>query len=497
MWRFSIMNSSAWAAQLLRWTAIGIDSADRSLRDAGLSEISAIANYLTTSQLSDNKMTGPNKFIQRSYTVKLKKRASLALIAGVICGVNFFYANAQAVAAQSDSDRIRDLEQKLDQSQQIIQELVVRLNKLESVGQQPAQTGASRASEERPAQPVASNPGITLPLIGTPIHGFADVGGVIGKERGKRKGFTVGSLDLFMTPELGDNVKGLIETVFEVDSEGSLAVDLERLQLGYSFGDYLTAWMGRFHTPFGYWNTAFHHGQQIQTAARRPQFIDFEDKGGILPTHTVGLWGHGGIGLGNGRLAYDLFFGNAPTLDDGVLNMNMGGLRRFKPSVGANIGYEFRDSLDGLKVGLHWLNGEVRNVNLDSKTRMNAAGGYVTYLNEPWEVLSELYRFDNTDITGKSGSHGSWALFGQLGRSFGRWTPYGRVEWTSLNRRDPYFRDMESGVSYTRGAFGVRYDLTSKAALKLEYRHTATKDSSAVGSPPANNSVETQFAIRF
>jgi opacity protein-like surface antigen len=372
---------------------------------------------------------------------------------------------------------------------------VSRLDKLEAAKTQSGQGSLQSQAESKPAQPVAADSAMTLPFLNTPLRGFADIGGVAGNERGQRKGFTVGSLDLFLTPELGGNFKGLIETVFEVDSEGKLAVDLERLQVGYAFGDYLTTWLGRFHTPYGYWNTAFHHGTQIQTAVRRPSFIDFEDKGGILPAHTVGLWGTGGMSFESGRVGYDLFVGNAPTIEDGVLNMNMAGLSNFRPSVGVNLSYGFRNYLEGLKLGLHWLRADVQNTTLSNKTNLTTTGGYLTYLNDPWEFIAELYRFDNKDISGKTGTHGSWATFAQLGREFGRWTPYGRFEWSSLNRSDPYFRDMESGQSYTRQAFGVRYNVTPKVALKLEYRHTVNKDS--LGGHRANNGAESQIAIRF
>ena len=212
----------------------------------------------------------------------LRRVAFVVALVGVMSGAGL---------AQSDSQRIQDLERKLDQSQQIIQELVNRLNKLESANPPPAGAQSAKStdahSHDAPAQPVVADPGITLPLIGTPLHGFMDVGGVGGSERGRRKGFTVGSWDLYLTPELGGNVKGLIETLFEVDSEGKLGVDVERIQVGYTFGDYLTTWAGRFHTPFCYYNTAFHHGTHLLTAVRRPAFIDFEDKGGIIPAHTV------------------------------------------------------------------------------------------------------------------------------------------------------------------------------------------------------------------
>ena len=432
----------------------------------------------------------------------------VATFTALICGPT------HTAVAQSDSERIGELERKLEQSQQIIEEMAARIQKLEALGG-PQQAGGPSAPPTPPpgatnlparetghahdVQPAPADQGI-ITLFGTPLHGFGDVGGVVTNDdhllKTRRKGFTVSSLDFYLTPEFGPNVRGLAELNFEVDRAGNVGVDLERWQLGYAFGDYATAWLGRFHTPFGYFNTAFHHGTWLLNAVRRPQFLDFEDKGGILPVHTVGLWGTGGGALGDGKLTYDLYVGNAPTIEDGELNMNMAGLNRFQPSFGTTVGYTFRGALEGLKAGLHWLHSTgVQSVTLNNRTALNITGGYLVYPEEPWEFMTELYRFDNKDLTGGTGTHGSWAAFGQLARTFGRWTPYGRAEWTNLNQRDPYFHDLETGRSYVRGALGIRYDLTSRAALKLELRRTRTKEASS--DFQSDNAGELQFSIRF
>src|SRR5438093_7081722 len=427
----------------------------------------------------------------------------VATFTALICGP------AHAAVAQSDSERIAELERKLEQSQQTIEEMAARIQKLEMLGG-PQQASAPSAPPTPPpgvtnlparetghahdAPPAPADQGI-ITLFGTPLHGFGDVGGLVTNAKNRRKGFTVGSLDFYLTPDFGANVRGLAELNFEVNSEGDLDVDLERFQLGYAFGDYATAWLGRFHTPFGYFNTAFHHGTQLKTAVRRPQFLDFADRGGILPVHTDGLWGADRVALGGGKLTYDLYVGNAASIEDGTLNMNMAGLTRFRPSFRTTVGYTFHGALEGLKTGLHWLQNDVQNLTLNNKTALNITNGYLVYPKEPWEFMTELYRFDNKDLTGGTGTHGSWATFGQLARTFGRWTPYGRAEWTNFNQRDPYFHDLETGRSYVRGALGIRYDLTSRAALKLEFRRTRTKE--AGSDFQSDNAGELQFSIRF
>jgi hypothetical protein len=55
----------------------------------------------------------------------------------------------------------------------------------------------------------------------------------------------------------------------------------------YDFSDQFKISAGRFHTPIGYWNTAFHHGSWLQTSVARPEMIKFGSR--FIPTHFVGL----------------------------------------------------------------------------------------------------------------------------------------------------------------------------------------------------------------
>src|SRR4029079_15285712 len=132
------------------------------------------------------------------------------------------------------------------------------------------------------------------------------------------------------------------ELNFEAEETGGLAVDLERLRLGYQIGDSTKLWVGRFHTPYGYYNNAFHHGQQIAISLRRPKFLAFEDQGGVLPAHTVGVWVNGSKRLADGRWTYDAFVGNAQEIHDGVIDMAQGGKLDSDATIGGNVGFPVR-----------------------------------------------------------------------------------------------------------------------------------------------------------
>jgi hypothetical protein len=254
--------------------------------------------------------------------------------------------------------------------------------------------------------------------------------------------------------------------------------------------------MGRFHTPYGYWNAAFHHGAQIQTVTR-PRFIDFEDRGGILPAHSVGIWANGRFGLGPGKLIYDAYFANGGRIVDGAIDFNAHRDDNTNKAIGGNVGYLFGGSLSGLLIGAHALREDVNVYEADAmraRTRLALWGGYFYLDMANWEGIGEYYRFRNRDLSGGTGTHASWAAFAQMGRTFfDRWTPYYRWEKAQLDQADAYFAAQESGRSYRRHVLGLKYTLNPNTTLKLEGNRTRE----FLGEEKSYSEMRTQFAIRF
>jgi hypothetical protein len=417
-----------------------------------------------------------------------------------------------AYAAQTDSERIAELEKKLEKSLVLIEQLSSRLNQVE--GNKTAVPAQNAVAEkivtqdgridqlEKSIIQVSEN-SAKRGELGVPLHGFADVGYAYSSNDPNRRrgGFTVGNLDLYLTPQFGDRVKSIVELVFEYGAESSgLATDLERLQFGYTFSDAATLWAGRFHTPYGNWNTAFHHGQQIQTAATRPRFLDFEDKGGILPAHGVGLLASGGVRAGQGKLQYDAYLANGNRISEGVLDFNPFQDDNANKLVGGNLRYEFGGALEGLTLGAHGFTQHVGDFSSGStpvsNTKVNMFGAFAVLDKDNWEVISEYYRFRNKDLSAGTGNHSSWAGFAQAGYAFGEtWTPYLRFEKAVLDQGDNYFAAQESGRSYKRQVVGLRYNLNPLSALKVELNRTTDEQSDL--SQSKTNEARLQFAVRF
>ena len=295
---------------------------------------------------------------------------------------------------------------------------------------------------------------------------------------------------------LGSRTRALFELNFEVGSDGTVGVDLERAQIGYQFADSATVWLGRFHTPYGYYNTAFHHGQQIATSLRRPRFIEFEDHGGIMPAHTVGAWLTGSERVGDQKVTYDAFIGNSQRITGGKLDMNNAGNTHGSTIVGGNLGLLLSGALDGLKVGVDVF--QTRILDEDAPppapaSRVRSFGVYAAYDTDSWEDIAEFHVFSNQDLTGHTGTHRSDAGFVQMGYRAGRYTPYARYERGAFQQSDDYFAAQATGSSYYRTALGLRFDVDLVSALKLELAQTHLTDRVI----DSYDEALLQYAIRF
>jgi hypothetical protein len=425
---------------------------------------------------------------------------------------------------------VQDLQRKLEQSLQRIDELSRRVRQLEDAkapaapapaAANPAPAAAPAVAAAPPADPrvdqlttevkqLSQSLGRLDNNTGVPLHGFIDVGARFFSRTdpnslNSTNGFSEKAIDFYLNPTLGPRIRSLMEIAIETsESSQSVGIDMERLQVGYVLNDALTVWVGRFHTPYGYWNTAFHHGPQIQTSIQRPKFLAFEDTYGLMPAHTVGLWASGRAGLGDGHVTYDLTVGNSPRIltdngqpGTGQVDMNLLGSNNHDMSTLANIGYEFGGSLDGLKLGIdamRWRTTDDVAPSPDT-TNVRFVGAYGAYTENNWEVLAEYYHFNNANVTGTGGGHQSWASYAQVGHVFGQFTPYGRWEAALLDQADNYFGNLSApiGSSYRRYAGGVRYDLTSSTALKFEYDRTHFLDRGL----DSYNEYRAQVAVRF
>ncbi len=133
------------------------------------------------------------------------------------------------------------------------------------------------------------------------------------------------------------------------------------------------------------------------------------------------------------------------------------------------------------------------NGNRLQRSELNVVGGYLLYANYNWEAIAEFYQFLDKDRSTGSGTHSSQAGFVQLAYTIAPFTPYARFEASRLDQGDNYLSQQKNGRSYSREVFGIRYDLSPKAALKLEGNHASVTDRGS----ESFDEIRAQFAIRF
>ncbi len=435
---------------------------------------------------------------------------------GALCLVGILAAGPCVASAEdASSDTVKVLQQRLEQSIKMIEALAARVQELEAktaatsaaaatavvvAGSQqppaPAEAARLQAVEQQISQIETANAARQGDDSGLAVHGFADVN--IGNHNpfhAYEKGASLNNLDLYLTPKLGDKWLALFELNFEVDHNGNFGVDVERAQLGYQFSDAATVWVGRFHTPYGYVNTAFHHGVWLNDSLRRPSFLMFEDQGGVLPAHTVGAWLTGGARGESGKVLYDAFAGNGQQIIGGLIDMRSGGNEHGKLIYGGRLGYQWTaGSFEGLSFGVNALDSKINDDQVpENLTDVRVAGAFAVYDTDTWEVVSEAYWFDNVNLYQGIGTHRSEAFFAQIGYRLPYFVPYARYERARLDQTDQYFAQQLTGGSYYRTAAGFRRDLNSKVAVKFEVANTHYTDRT-VGEI---NEFLSQLAIRF
>lgn len=308
---------------------------------------------------------------------------------------------------------------------------------------------------------------------------FAEVGfatKITGSE--DNSSFLTEDIDLFVTSELSDRISVLLEADFFSPESNTMSFSLQRLNLRYVLSDWLNVKLGRLHTALGYWNETFHHGSWLQTTVSRPEVYRFErDEGGFLPVHSVGieLAGDGEwsdvvdvgyrLALLNGR-------GRTVTEVQHVRDKNdskaVSALLRLSPA-----------AVSGLTLGpmAYWdrIPGDPPTTGRTDHIDELILGGYATYLQDPVEVLAELFQIHHDDKTSEK-NFNTLGSYLQVAYRLEKLKPYYRFDYLDVANADPYFTGARR-VDRTKHTLGVRWDAWAWNALKFEYGLTDRRSS--------------------
>jgi hypothetical protein len=314
----------------------------------------------------------------------------------------------------------------------------------------------------------------------TRIGGFADV-----SYRGARAtgspGFDFGGVDLFITSRLQKKFSFLAEVLFERGEDGKVAPDVERVSVAYTYNQFARVAVGRFHTPLGYWNSAFHHGALMAPTIDRPEIAAFEDDHGVLPMHTIGAM-LSGRDIGTLHLGYDVSIGS---------QLSVGGAVKDNPSSGVTIALS-AEPIPDFKFGgsvysdTHRRGGESQTgAILGENVNEVVTSGYATWSRNHIEIISELHQISNGSAA--LGTVKSWGGYTYVGVRFGTIVPYAIYDATDANTRDAFYESR----NVRNGSIGIRDELGAKAVVKFELRNMKLPTGGTRGE------FATQLAIAF
>ena len=303
------------------------------------------------------------------------------------------------------------------------------------------------------------------------IAGFGDVNFSAQPRSQGPRGFTVGQFVLHLTSQLSPRVTFLGEISFSARTDagtGSPAAagfntEIERVILRFDQSDMLRVSVGRYHTPINYWNTAFHHGQWLQTTINRPEMIQFG--GRFLPVHFVGALVEGAVpaggwnigykgGIGNGRAAVISRAGDAGDSNDDLSYL-------------ANVTSK-PDALYGLETGASFYVDTIVPA-IGGRVGERIVAAHVAYQKETPEIIAEYAGVRHDQDGGSTLWSHAWYVQAayRLPGNAKKWKGYYRFEHIDVAAGDVVFATV---LPLDGSTVGLRFDASTFAAIKGEYR---------------------------
>jgi len=354
-----------------------------------------------------------------------------------------------------------------------------------------AQPGAPVGQEAMGQDSMDHGPAIAIDIPHIPemkIRGFGDVRAYLANQnlavitnspgsptpatQGGNSTFALGVMDMFITSQISKKFSYLTEMGYEADTASNgIGVDLERAQITWLATSNFSVTAGRSHAMLGYYNTAFHHGTWFQTTIDRPRFVEFEDSGGPLPIHNVGVtaikkFSNDKLGLhlfgevGNGKQTYSLAAGPNPA---NVLADHTG--------KSTNIGAYLRpERFSGLQAGFDWYQAALVPTQVPGAApyyHQNIYYAHLVYIRPTVEFMAEAGEIGDT-ARGSTQAQYTSGGYAQVSRAFGSYRPFVRYAWMNPNFGDPNNAWVGRWVGPESG---VRWDINTFVALKGEFDH--------------------------
>jgi hypothetical protein len=326
------------------------------------------------------------------------------------------------------------------------------------------------------------------------ISGFADINFAAQNRSEGARGFNEGQFTLHLVSALSPRVAFFGELTFTPRADAGTGsqpatgfnAEVERAIIRFDQSDELKVSFGRYHTPINWWNTAFHHGQWLQTTISRPEMVQFG--GRFIPVHFVGALAEGVVPSGGWNINYQAGIGNGR--GNVISRAGDAGDNNDVPAFLLNVSTK-PDRAFGLQVGGSVYADRVTAAGRpDFNERIIAA--HAVWQHEDPELIAEIADVRHKQVDG-SLSTSNLAYYVQaayrLPASARLWKPYYRFEHIDIDANDIVF----AGVPNLDGStIGVRYDISTYAAIKTEGRFRRR-----VANQPRTNGWFLQIAFTF
>lgn len=429
---------------------------------------------------------------RRRVPIPMRIRFCLAIVLSIEVLAAASPLQAQHSSPQGATAEQQTIQVLLDR----IERLEARVSQLEAASQEqrPSSPGTPAGSTSQTPEPPVATTQTETPMsermdLGKTllrIRGFADVNFHGDTQKGSTSSFTLGQLNLFVTSDISEKFKFLSEIVFESGPDNvygvprgprnEFGVDIERFLLQYSHNDYFNLSVGRYHTAIGYYNTAYHHSTWFQTTQGRPFLFEFEDRGGVLPIHNVGVSASGLIPSGGLGLHYVAEVGNGRTSrssEEGQVQntVDENNHKAF------NIAFFARpEAVSGLQAGFSVYHDLLTPIGSPVGETILAA--HAIFSRPKFEWLNEALVIRHSPA-GQSHVFQTPGFYTQLSKQFGSYRPYFRYQYVNASNNEPIF----PAIGLRQGpSVGVRYDASESVAVKLQYDYTGLRNQPAVNS---------------
>ena len=199
--------------------------------------------------------------------------------------------------------------------------------------------------------------------------------------------------------------------------------------------------------------------------------FQFEDEGGILPIHIVGVSVSGDVPSGPLGLHYIAEVGNGRESRTPQISEPMQNIVDENNHKAFNVAMFVRpEAVRGLQAGFSIYRGVLEPIN-SPRVGQTILAAHAVLVRSDYEWLNEAMLIRES-LFGENKVYNTPGFYTQLSKQCGSWRPYLRYQYINVAKTNPIFPDigLQHGPS-----LGIRYDGSEFVAVKFQYDYTVQR----------------------